>query len=180
MKSILLVEDDPNDVFLLQHAMKKAGMNHPVQVASDGQRAINYLKGAGEFADRKAFPMPGLILLDLKLPHVMGLDVLKWIRQQPDAGLIVVMLTSSREESDVTSAYRHGANGFLVKPSNSARREEMIKAVGDFWLTHNTLPGQSDLPEPLGVPRLPPVTMKSIPRANMTGNGKPNLDQAEP
>ena len=83
MKTILQVEDDPNDVFFLQHAMKKAGVANPVQVATDGQQAIDYLRGVGKFADRKKFPLPCLILLDLKLPHVMGLDVLKWIRQQP-------------------------------------------------------------------------------------------------
>ena len=77
MKTILQVEDDPNDMFFLQHAMKKAGVANPIQVASDGQQAIEYLQGTGKFADREQFPLPCLVLLDLKLPHVMGLDVLK-------------------------------------------------------------------------------------------------------
>ena len=84
MTTILQVEDDPNDVFFLQHAMKKMGVANPIQVASDGQQAIDYLQGAGKFADRERFPLPCLVLLDLKLPHVMGLDVLKWIRELRD------------------------------------------------------------------------------------------------
>ena len=140
MKTILQVEDDPNDVFLLQHAMTKAGVQNPIQVARDGQQAIDYLKGAGKFADRERFPIPCLVLLDLKLPHVMGLNVLKWIRQQPGAPLVVVMLTASGEDADIETAYRLGANGFLVKPSQASRLVDIAKAIKDFWLTHNTLP----------------------------------------
>jgi CheY-like chemotaxis protein len=140
MKIILQVEDDPNDVFFLQHAMKAAGVKNPIQVAEDGQEAIDYLKGAGKFADRAKFPFPSLVLLDLKLPHVMGLDVLKWIRQQPGMSLVVVLLSASGEEGDIATAYRLGANGFLVKPSQASKLEDMVKAIKDFWLTHNALP----------------------------------------
>ena len=140
MKTILQVEDDPNDVFLLQHAMNEAGVANPIQVAMDGQQAIDYLKGAGKFANREKFPRPCLVLLDLKLPYVMGLEVLKWIRQQPGTPLVVVMLTASAEEDDIATAYRLGANAFLTKPSKSSELEEMAKAIKDFWLTHNTLP----------------------------------------
>lgn len=143
MRTILQVEDDPNDVFLFRHAMKKAGVENPVQVASDGQAAIDYLRGAGKFADREKFPLPCLVLLDLKLPHVMGLDVLKWIREQPGTALIVVMLTASGEDADIATAYRLGANAFLTKPTESKKLEDMVKAINDFWLTHNTLPWAS-------------------------------------
>src|SRR5438309_108541 len=105
MKIILQIEDDPNDVFILRHAMKKAGVVNPIQVVNDGQQAIDYLKGAGSFADRERFPLPSLVLLDLKLPYVMGLDVLKWIRQQPGAAPIVVVLTASGEDADIATAY---------------------------------------------------------------------------
>ena len=140
MTTILQVEDDPNDVFFLQHAMKKMGVANPIQVASDGQQAIDYLQGAGEFADRERFPLPCLVLLDLKLPHVMGLDVLKWIREHFGMALVVVLLTASGEDADIAAAYRLGANGFLVKPSDSIKLEGMVKAIKDCWLTHNTLP----------------------------------------
>src|SRR5947209_8520402 len=106
MKTILQVEDDPNDVFLFKHAMKKAEMTNPMQVASDGQEAIDYLSGTGKFADRDQYPLPGLVLLDLKLPYVMGLDVLKWIREQPNTAPVVIILTASAEDGDVASAYR--------------------------------------------------------------------------
>lgn len=137
---ILLVEDDENDVFLFQRAMSKAGMIHPLQVARDGQEAINYLQGAGKFACRAEFPLPGLVLLDLRLPFVMGLEVLRWIRQQLRAAPIVIILSSSREEADIAEAYSLGANAYLVKPAQTSELVEMVKAVGDFWLKQNMPP----------------------------------------
>lgn len=143
MKPILQVEDDPNDVFLLQHAMTKAGVENPIQVATNGQQAIDYLKGAGEFADRRRFPLPCLVLLDLKLPYVMGLEVLRWIRQQHGAPLIVLMLSASAQDGDIAAAYRLGANAFLTKPSTASGLVDMARSIKDFWLTHNTLPEES-------------------------------------
>ena len=143
MKTILQVEDDSNDVFFFQRAMKKAGVPNPIQVARDGQDAIDYLQGAGKFADRTQFPLPGLVLLDLKLPYVMGIEVLRWIRQQPGTPIIVVVLTASGGDEDVATAYRLGANGFLVKPSEADKLDDMVKAIGDFWLTHNALPREA-------------------------------------
>ena len=143
MRTILQVEDDPNDVFLLQHAMKKVGVANPVQVATDGRQAIDYLSGTGKFADRKKYPLPCLVLLDLKLPFVMGLDVLKWIRHQPGPALIVLLMTASAEEADIATAYRLGANAFLTKPSTAGKLEDMAKAIKDFWLSQNTLPKES-------------------------------------
>jgi len=146
MKTILQVEDDPNDIFFLQRAMKKAGVLNPIQVARDGQQAIDYLQGVGKFADREKFPFPCLVLLDLKLPHVMGLEVLRWIRNQPGMVVPVVLLTASSENSDMTAAYRLGCNGFLVKPSESSKLESMAQAISYFWLTHNSLPMESERP----------------------------------
>ena len=143
MKTILQVEDDVNDVFFMQRAMNKAGATNPIQVVSDGQEAIDYLQGAGKFADREKFPFPYLVLLDLKLPYVMGLDVLRWIRQQPPTPMVVIVLTASAEETDIASAYRLGANGFLTKPCEASKFEDMVKAIKDFWLTHNTLPREA-------------------------------------
>jgi DNA-binding response OmpR family regulator len=137
---ILLVEDDENDVFFFKRAMSKAGMNHPLQVARDGEEAINYLQGGGKFARRAEFPLPGLVLLDLKLPFVMGLDVLRWIRQQPHLVPIVIILSSSREEADIAEAYSLGANAYLVKPAQASELGEMVRAVSDFWLKQNMPP----------------------------------------
>jgi len=143
MKPILQVEDDANDVFLLQHAMTAAGVENPIQVATDGQEAIDYLKGTGKFADREKFPLPCLVLLDLKLPYVMGLEVLKWIRQQRDMVQIVILLTASAEDEDIATAYRLGANAFLTKPSKASGLVDMARSIKDFWLAHNTLPEES-------------------------------------
>ena len=141
--TVLLVEDEPNDVYFMQQAMNKAGVVNPIRVASDGQQAIDYFKGAGKFANREEFPLPCLVLLDLKLPYVMGLDVLKWIRQQPGLPAIVVILSSSKAEEDVLTAYRLGANGYLVKPPDSGKLLDMAKSIKDFWLTQNTPPPES-------------------------------------
>jgi CheY-like chemotaxis protein len=143
MKTILQVEDDPNDVFLFKHAMRKVELANPIQVVSDGQEAIDYLSGAGKFADREQYPLPGLVLLDLKLPFVMGLDVLQWIRKQPGLAPVVIILTASAEDEDIASAYRLGANAFVTKPSEACKLQEIGKAIKDFWLTHNTLPRPS-------------------------------------
>ncbi|SPE50821.1 Response regulator receiver protein (modular protein) [Verrucomicrobia bacterium] len=145
---ILLVEDDENDVFFFQRAVSKAGMMGPVHVARDGQEAIDYLRGAGKFNERAKFPPPGLILLDLKLPLVMGLDVLKWIRQESGLAPVVVILSSSREEEDIAAAYGLGANAYLVKPAEPSKLEDMVRAISLFWLTQNTPP-----PDPPAEPR---------------------------
>lgn len=143
MTTILQVEDDPNDVFFFKKALNKAGVTNPIQVATDGQQAIDYLKGAGDFADREKFPLPCLMVLDLKLPHVMGLDVLKWIREQHGRALVVIIMSASAEEMDIAAAYRLGANAFLTKPSQANKLDDIAKAIKDFWLTHNTMPQES-------------------------------------
>jgi two-component system response regulator len=137
---ILHIEDDENDVLLMEFAMGKAGIVDPVQIASDGQMAIDYLNGNGEFDNRNEFPLPYLILLDLKLPQVPGLEVLKWIRQEADLKIPVVILTSSQSSEDVAAAYDLGANAYLVKPSDTVKLAELAKSIKDFWLTQNTPP----------------------------------------
>lgn len=139
-ETILLVEDEEGDVFFMRQALKKAGVLNPLQVASDGQEAIDYFKGTGKFANREEFPLPCLVLLDLKLPRVMGLNVLKWIREQSEVPTIVIILTSSREEVDISTAYRLGANGYLVKPHDVSLLTDITKSIKDFWLTRNTPP----------------------------------------
>lgn len=141
LPTILQVEDSEEDVFLLAYAFRRTGIVHPVKVAGDGQQAIDYLEGKGQYADRAAYPLPRLILLDLKLPIRTGLEVLAWIRQQPALRLtIVIVLSSSINESDVRRAYELGANAFLVKPSDANSLADMCVAVKHFWLTHNQPP----------------------------------------
>ena len=139
-RSILLVEDEESDVFLMRWALNRVAVMNPVHVANDGQEAIDYFDGAGRFANRNKFPLPCLVLLDLKLPYVMGLDVLKWIHQRPDVAAIVIVLSSSAAKADIATAYRLGANGFLVKPTEVDQLLDMVKSIKDFWLTTNTPP----------------------------------------
>ena len=140
---ILHVEDEENDVFFMQQAMKTAGVLNPIRVASDGRQAIDYFKGTGKFVNREEFPLPYLVLLDSKLPHMMGVDVLKWIREESEVAAIVVVLTSSKEEADIATAYRLGANGYLVKPPDVNQLTDMAKSIKDFWLTQNTPPPEA-------------------------------------
>jgi CheY-like chemotaxis protein len=138
---ILHVEDNDEDVYLLRYAFKLAGVDNPIHHVPDGQQAIDYLSGAGDFADRKQFPMPATVLLDLKLPFRMGLEVLQWIRQQPALkSLIVIILSSSFYEEDIERAYTLGVNAFLVKPSDVNTLADMCKAVNHFWFTYNQAP----------------------------------------
>lgn len=116
-QTILVVEDDPNDVLLLQRTLRRTQLAKPLQVVSSGELAMAYLDGDGEYSNRKVFPMPGLIFLDLKLPGISGFEVLTWIRQQPRfRRLLVVVLTGSPLTIDIYRAYELGASSYLVKP----------------------------------------------------------------
>jgi CheY-like chemotaxis protein len=139
--TILLVEDNADDVFFMKRAFRTAGINNPIQIANNGQAAIDYLAGNGEFVDRAKYPLPCLVLLDLKLPGINGHEVLQWIREQENLEtLVVLMLTTSRENRDIEEAYRLGCNAFLVKPSAPPKLIELVAALKQFWLVHNTLP----------------------------------------
>lgn len=141
-KTILLVEDEENDVFFMKYAFKEVGILNPLQVAEDGKQTMDYLSGNGEYADRERFPLPYLTLLDLKLPRVMGFEVLKWMREQPELKtLIVIILTSSRLGPDIEMAYRLGANAYLVKPSSPPELREIAMGIKQFWLALNHGPG---------------------------------------
>lgn len=138
--AILLVEDNEDDVFFMQRAVKGCGITQAMQVVRDGQAAIDYLSGAGHYNDRAAHPLPFLVFLDLKMPNKGGLDVLKWIRGQPALQqLLVLILTTSREDSDVKRAYALGVNSFLVKTPNANQLNELIKPVKAYWLDNPQL-----------------------------------------
>ena len=141
--TILLVEDNEDDVFFMKRALKNAEISNPLQVVADGQEAIDYLNGTGNFSNRSEYPFPCLVLLDLKLPIKNGHEVLQWIRGQPSCkNLVVIVLTTSREANDVQRAYGFGANAFLVKPSGAPELVEIVKSIKQFWLEHNEFPTQ--------------------------------------
>jgi CheY-like chemotaxis protein len=139
--TILLVEDNPTDVLLIQRAFAKARLGNPVQVVGDGDAVIDYLTGTGTYADRARFPLPILILLDLKLPRRSGLEVLAWLREQETLKRIpVVMLTSSQQRQDVNAAYDIGVNSYLVKPVEFDALFELLRTVNLYWVMFNTKP----------------------------------------
>jgi CheY-like chemotaxis protein len=134
-KTILIVEDTEDDVFFLKRALRDSDIDHPLSVVVDGQQALDYLAGKGIYSDREKYRVPFLILLDLKLPYVMGLDVLKWIRQQPEhATTLIVVLTSSQQDRDMEETYRLGGNAYLVKPPTRAKLLEMVESLRDRWI----------------------------------------------
>lgn len=138
---ILHVEDEECDIPLLRIAFEQAGITMPVQVATDGQMAIDYLSGAGPFADRAQFPLPCLVLLDLKLPRKSGFEVLEWMRAQPLLRrIVVVVCTSAEHEHDIARAYELGANSYIVKPMDIAERNETARRLKGWWLEWNRFP----------------------------------------
>ncbi len=129
-QTILLVEDNEDDVFIFQRAFKQAQISQPLQVVSDGQEAIDYFLGRGRFADRMQYPLPVLVLLDLKLPLKHGLEVLHAIRSQPaSADTCVIVLTSSAEERDLQRAQELRAYAYLVKPPTRRTLVEVLASV---------------------------------------------------
>ncbi len=136
--TVLHVEDDPGDQELLQHACKAAKVRFTVQGVPDGDVALEYLGGSGPFANRDLYPMPKLILLDLKMPRKNGMEVLRWVRAQPDLrGLPIVVFTASNNPTDVQRAYESGANSFIVKPTAYTDLVEVVTLLQRYWFEVN-------------------------------------------
>jgi CheY-like chemotaxis protein len=127
LPSILLVEDNEDDVFAMQRSLRKAEITNPIQVVNNGQKAVDYLSGNGSYADRNFYPLPSLVFLDLKLPYLDGFEVLAWIRTQPTLdNVAVVILTSSAEEIDRSRASQLGAFTYMVKPPAPQHLTQLI------------------------------------------------------
>ena len=138
---VLLVEDDENDILFVQRAFKQAGILNPIVVARNGDDAVDYLGGTGAFADRDRHPLPVFVLLDLKLPRRTGLEVLQWVKERAGVKRIpIVVLTSSKHDSDVNRAYELGANSYLVKPVSFQGLIELVKTLQLYWLVLNERP----------------------------------------
>lgn len=153
---ILLVEDDRNSVFFFQHAAKKVGIANAIHVAVDGQEALDYLIGLDQFSDRAKFPLPSLVVLDLKMPRASGFDVLRHMRANPELRKIVVlMLTSSASDADIATAYDLGVNAYLVKPLRLEDLTVLAQSIKDFWLTLNHFAYLDEAPDLSGRPSLP-------------------------
>jgi len=137
-RCILHVEDEENDVLILRHVFQKAGLAGQLQVVRDGQMAIDYLSGAGAYANRKKYPLPYLVLLDLGLPKRRGLEVLEWIRQHPSLKKpVVLVVSSSALQADVDRACELGANSYFTKPSGLPKTLELAQLLEGWWLRYH-------------------------------------------
>jgi CheY-like chemotaxis protein len=153
---ILLVEDREDDIFLIKKAFAKANLPNSLYVVNDGEQAVAYLMGDAPFSRRSEYPLPDIILLDLKMPRLDGFEVLTWIRKQPGIrGLPVVVLTSSEDLRDVNRAYALGANSFLVKPLDFENSVALATIIEKYWMRSVKLP-QSNRPAPHPAPFRPP------------------------
>lgn len=139
--TILLVEDNPSDVKLTKRALEQNQITNTLVHAEDGREALDYLFGTGKYADRDVRDLPAVVLLDLKLPKVDGLEVLKRLRaDERTKTLPVVVLTSSSQEEDVIASYRLGANSYIRKPVNFTQFAEAVRVLGMYWLLMNEPP----------------------------------------
>src|SRR5215831_5445830 len=133
--TLLLAEDDPDDVLLTQIALEKARLANPLEVVRDGEEAVSYLSGAGKYCDRDRFPIPILLLLDLKMPKLDGFQVLDWLRKQQDlASLHVAITTSSDHDPDIVRAYALGAESYLIKPPDAGELLALVQRIHAYWL----------------------------------------------
>ena len=140
-RQILLIEDNPSDIELTRRALEKSHVTNELVVVQDGQEALDYLFGSGVYAGREVSALPGVTLLDLKLPRVPGLEVLRAVRADPRTRRMpVVILTSSKEERDVATGYDLGVNSYIQKPVDFTRFTEAIRQLGLYWLLLNEPP----------------------------------------
>lgn len=140
-KSILLVEDNPQDEMLILHALESAGVANEIDVVRDGQQALDFLFAQNEFASRKGADMPAVVLLDIGLPRLSGLQVLERLRAFPDTHLLpIVLLTSFDEDRDRLRGYESGANSFVRKPLDFTEFSETVARLGVYWLATNEPP----------------------------------------
>lgn len=141
LPTILLVEDEASDAALLLRGFAKAGVLNPIVHLKNGDDALAYLAGVGQYTNRTMYPLPVLILLDLKLPGMTGLQLLQWLRTQKEIRRIpVVVLTIERDSNTVNAAYDLGANSYLVKPGEPAEINRIVQAIQRYWIELNEAP----------------------------------------
>jgi CheY-like chemotaxis protein len=131
---ILIAEDDENDAIILQTALRKAGFKNPFRFCRDGVDVLAYLRGEGRYDNRQEFPFPRILITDLKMPKMGGIEILKWLYHHPECNLIPkIVFTASQQASDIFEAYKWGANSYLVKPRGYEDLTHILKVFFDYW-----------------------------------------------
>lgn len=139
--TLLIVEDNEDDIFFIDRIFKQLGARCHLTFARDGVEAVDYLSGKGKFKDRAKFPLPTIILMDLKMPRMSGFEVLEWMQRQPEIKLIpTIVVTSSTLQEDVTRAYRLGANAVMNKPVDKDSLLQMLKTFHIYWTDYVEMP----------------------------------------
>jgi len=133
--TVLLVEDDLNEIFLVKRAFKLAQVKNPLQIVTDGQEALLYLKGEGKYADRAHYPLPKLMVMDIKMPRKTGFEVLEWVKNggRPLRRIPIVIVSSSDNPDDINRAYELGANAYMVKPVEFQAVEHLFQSITQYW-----------------------------------------------
>lgn len=150
--TVLYVEDDEGDRFFMEHAFKAAGLGSALRTASDGETAIHYLSGEGDYGNRAEHPLPQLVLLDLNLPNVSGFELLEWIRRDPACrALVVIILSASPREADKSRARALGANDYWEKPNSGLLYKDMVARLRAKWLPSLDTPASAQQPKRLHV-----------------------------
>jgi len=144
MKYLLMADDNEDDIILFGRAMRRAGVRAEAHFVADGEQALAYLRGEGRFSDRKQFPFPNLVVLDLKMPKMDGLEILAQIRRDARLTLLTVLfLTDSDDPTDINAAYDLNVNGYMRKTADGGLMEEMFRSIEDYWLKYHVCPTPS-------------------------------------
>lgn len=131
---ILMVEDDPNDVLFVRHALERGQEGHSAYFVENGNEAISYLMGEGKYGDRSEYPLPNIIITDLKMPKLDGLGFLKWLRTHSEQAVIpTIVMSSSGQESDIRGAYQLGAHSYIIKPSSVKELITLLHIIWQYW-----------------------------------------------
>jgi len=132
--TVLLVEDDLNDIFLVKRAFKRAQVTNPLQVVTDGAEAIQYLQGKGKYSDRRTYPLPKLIVMDIRMPRKTGFEVLEWVKNDGQLKRIpVIIVSSSDSPQEINRAYELGANAYMIKPMDFKSVENLFQSITHYW-----------------------------------------------
>jgi CheY-like chemotaxis protein len=132
--TVVIAEDDEDDITLLQSALSGIGCEHTVRIVRDGRELIDYLKGEGPYEDREKYPFPGVLMLDIKMPRLSGFDVLRWLSKHPDCCVMpTIVFSSSAQEQDIKLAYELGASAYFVKPMAFQNLKEILRSMLEFW-----------------------------------------------